>query len=672
MARSSVVSILIKVGTAGLGAISSVGRGLRGLKDQILSLRTAVAAVAAFVVGKIGKDLVGAFAEQEGAIVRLNAALRVTGRFTEEGSRRIQAMAAEMQRLTTVSDEASLAAAATVASFARELTPDQLAQVQQAAIGLAQVLGTDVQSAAIQLGKTLSGEMNALGRLGISIDTTATQQDRFNEIMRKTGPFFQIAVESTRSLQGQFAQARNQIGELRETLGQVIVESLNLGTGQTSLAERIARVNETLQENIGTWVKWGRVGVAVLKAVAVSTFNLVKLAFNVGQAIGNTLKFLFFGIGGLLEQATNLAFRTLNKLIIQINKVLPDFLDIPLIEEGAELFRELAAGALADLKTDADDGAQAIRNIGVAFGEVAAALRAEPLPRKAFDITGRGAGPDVGPRTTGDPVAESKRLAVQAQVLQRQFEQNAISVDAFRATLATLGPAMARLLAPGSGLTGPDLEQFRVVVDALRAAAAAVGLTFDATGVHAMGFAETFARSARAAEKAAGSLNQVLADQLMATFLALGQAISEAFTAMVDGSQSAGQAFATAMLGALSQVAAGFGQFFLAKAAGALGEGLLGNPAAFAAAAKYTAAAVAMFALAGALQGFANRNAGGGGGGGGAAGAADATDAVTRQEPPLELTVIGDVNHLAPDFVDKMAETLMEATGRNVILTKID
>jgi len=676
MARSSVVSILIKVGSTGLGAIRSVGNGLRGLKDQIFSLKTAALAVAAVIVQKLGRDLVGAFAAQENAVVKLNAALRVTGRYTEEGSARIQRMAQEMQRLTTVSDEAALAASATVASFAKELTTDQIAEMQQAAIGLAQVLGTDVEGAAVQLGKTLSGEMNALGRLGISIDTTATQQDRFNQIMAKTRPFFQIAVESTQSLMGQFAQAKNQIDEVKETFGQIIVESLNLGSGQESLASKIAGLNEKIRTNMGTWVKWGKVVFAILKALAVTFGNVIKFFFNAGQVIGGVFRIIAISGKRNFQALYNEVVGFVNDLLKVFNKISP--IDIPLLSPilMGEVDQALADAKEA-LQTDAQDIRDSISNIGAAWHDVAVAMKAEPLPAAAFDISKRGGGRNLGPRQTGeDPVALSKRLAAQAQSLQRQFDQNAISTTAFAATLATLGPAMAKLLEPGSGLSGPDLEQFRSVVDGLRGAAAAVGLTFDTSGVKAIGLGEAFVKSARAAEKAAGSLNQVVADMAMQTFAAFGQAITDAFAAMVDGSQSAGQAFASAMLSALAAVAQGFGQYFLVRAAAAIAEALLpssvltGQSAGgFAAAAKFTAAAVAMFALSGVLGGMANKSSGGGGGAGGSAAAERQTAEVTREEPPSVLVIEGGLLDMSnPDQADALAAALETLTDRKVII----
>lgn len=717
MARSSVVNIIVKVSMAGGAVLGRLSGGLRSLKDQIFSLKTAYAAVAAFVVGTLGKKLVGAFAEQEQAIIRLNAALRVTGRFSAEGSKEIQNMATEMQRLTTVADEAALGASATIATFAKELDPHQLAELQKAAIGLAQALGTDVDSAAIALGKTLNGETNALGRLGISIDMTASQTDRYAEIMRKTGPLFEIAKESTKSLQGQFAQAANQVGELKETFGQVIAESLGLTNSHETLAEKIENLNKDIRENMGTWVHWGKVAVEVtkflvrgliylirgffnvgqiigrvLKSSVVTVANIVKAFFNAGQIVGDVFVLAFLGTQAAFEKFRTWLVDKINGLIIAFNKISP--LDIPLIEQAPEVFSELLADGVANLKRDAKDFEDAAGNIagtwvetaeGIAgdiqdmtseadnfassWQNVVAALNSPIQPPQIFNRN-KGAGANTGPRAGPDPVAMAKRLEQASKDLQRQFDQNDVSVDAFVDKLREIGPAMVALLESGA-LSGDDLAKLRAEIDALRQTSEAVGLTFDANGVKAQSFGQIFQKQVRAAVKAAGSLNKVIAEMATQTFAAFGNAVSAAFAAMVDGSQSAGKAFLSAMLGALAQVAAGFGQFFLAKATAALGEVFLGNPAALAAAAKFTAAAVAMFALSGVLQGVANR-ASGSGGGAAAAPAAQAqerAEAASREEPPATLVIEGGILDMTdPRQADALTRALEDLSGRRVTI----
>ncbi len=141
-----------------------------------------------------------------------------------------------------------------------------------------------------------------------------------------------------------------------------------------------------------------------------------------------------------------------------------------------------------------------------------------------------------------------------------------------------------------------------------------------------------------------------------------GQAIAGAFEAMVSGAESAGEAFRNSMLLALASVAKAFGQFFIAQAIAAAGFGLVTNPAGFAAAAKYTAAAVAMFALAGALSAVAG---GGGAGGGGAA----AQQATASQETRGSITIViegGFLDMSDPRQEQQLSRAIEDLTGRDV------
>ena len=108
-------------------------------------------------------------------------------------------------------------------------------------------------------------------------------------------------------------------------------------------------------------------------------------------------------------------------------------------------------------------------------------------------------------------------------------------------------------------------------------------------------------------EEAAG-LADLIRNALTGAFSAFGNAVQSAFAAMVDGSRKAGQAFTGGLLSGLAGVASSFGQFFLQLAAGAIGAGLLfGGAINWAAVGKLTAAGVGLMALAGTIQGAANR-----------------------------------------------------------------
>lgn len=107
--------------------------------------------------------------------------------------------------------------------------------------------------------------------------------------------------------------------------------------------------------------------------------------------------------------------------------------------------------------------------------------------------------------------------------------------------------------------------------------------------------------------------------------------------------------FASSVLSGLAQVAGAKVSENIAKALAAVGDGLLGNPGGFAAAAKYTAAAALWGALGGAASAAAGRIAGGGGAGGGFAGGSIAGPMANRDANMIQPIVIVNVDGIDPD-----------------------
>ena len=673
MAQRTIVEILLQAKDATGRVFGAVGGRLRSLRDSVFSLRTAVAGFAAFVVGTVVGKIVKAFAEQESAVIRLNTALRVTGRYTEDGTKKIQAMATEMQRLTTVSDEAALGISSTLAQLATGLTTDQLADAQKAVIGLSSAFGIDLQSAATLVGKTLSGEMNALGRYGIRIDETADQQGKFNQILRQTAGYFDVAVGSARSLSGQYAQAKNAVGELLETFGQIIAETFNLNTEQGNLRDRINEVNARIKENLPEWVKWGRVVVGVVKAVVISLGSLVRFFWNTGQVIGDIFVVIFEAGRLNFQRLFNSVVSVVNGLIFAFNSIRGTA--IPLLTSMPETAADAMDAAKGRMQQNADDIRAAIGGIGTAWSDVVKAIKAEPLPVAVTTTAGGGTNRPLSPGQAASQSAQAT-LGQANQTLQR-FQGGGLSTAQFEAEMSKLVPALQQLR--DSGLLSQDqwvqvaqaIEKFRE-----EAEKAGVLITFlDDTA--AATFGQAFATQIHEATLALGTLNEQLATTTVDAMGAFMQASIEAFGAFAEGSNQAGRAFESAMLGALASVASSFAQMFAARATAALAEAILpssvlsGTSAGGLAAAGYfTAAALAMSSLAGALRGAAARTAGGAGGGGGASGAAARTNENAREQQPLTLIIRGNINGVAPEFVDLVAKAFGEATGRNIILEK--
>lgn len=154
------------------------------------------------------------------------------------------------------------------------------------------------------------------------------------------------------------------------------------------------------------------------------------------------------------------------------------------------------------------------------------------------------------------------------------------------------------------------------------------------------GFFERMAEGFGMVREEADALRGVVADGIGGAFYGLGNVVEDTFAAFIDSSRSAADAFRGGMLSALAGVARGFGQFFIARAAGAVAESILNPftaPKNLAGAAKLTAAAVGMFAIAGLVGGAAG--SGGGGATGGSFARAGSGERIAEAVPKTELHV---------------------------------
>lgn len=145
--------------------------------EQMLSrVKVASAAVAAvFVAG--AKAAVAAAQEAEQAELRLQAVLRATGGVAGLSSQELIAMAEDFQQRLGINDEAVKNAMAVLLTF-RSVSRDSFGEAMEVAANLAKVMGTDLQSAVLQLGKALEEPeigLTALRRAGVSFSETQKQ-----------------------------------------------------------------------------------------------------------------------------------------------------------------------------------------------------------------------------------------------------------------------------------------------------------------------------------------------------------------------------------------------------------------------------------------------------------------------------------------------------------------
>lgn len=165
----------------------------------------------------------GQAAEQEAALAQLADAIRTTGKEGQISADAVAALAGELQRSTRFTDDQSIAAAALVQRFAN-LDQEGLLAIIPRLQNLSTVMGVDMQTAAMQLGKFIDGATDSLGRYRIPVEEGATQSERLASAVAFMDEKFQGAAETAgRTGTGPMVTLKNSVFELAESFGTILL-----------------------------------------------------------------------------------------------------------------------------------------------------------------------------------------------------------------------------------------------------------------------------------------------------------------------------------------------------------------------------------------------------------------------------------------------------------------
>lgn len=169
-------------------------------------------------------DSVAAAAEAEAADKALAAALELTGRSVDANLSHFTEYAGQLQSVTVYEDDA-VKQAQTLLVQLTKLDRQGIDAATRGAIGLASVLKVDLQSAAQMVAKAMEGNYTALGRYGIKVRETGTEEEKRADLLSKLEVFYKRAEAETNTYEGALKQLQNSMGELKETVGGAILGS---------------------------------------------------------------------------------------------------------------------------------------------------------------------------------------------------------------------------------------------------------------------------------------------------------------------------------------------------------------------------------------------------------------------------------------------------------------
>jgi uncharacterized protein YukE len=219
---SRVTGVLSKIG-GGIGSsVSNVTSGIFG------AIRGAI---------DFGSEFVSAFAASEEAEKKLGATLRATGNAAGFTTDQLLSLSEQLQDVTKFEAETTQGAMGVLATF-RNVRGDVFVDATKAAQDMSTVLGGDLSSSAMTLGKALNDPMqgiSALSRAGVTF--TETQKDLINSLIKSGDVMgaqkvildelkneFGGAAEAVGiAAAGRFAQVKNRFGDVQEAIGETIL-----------------------------------------------------------------------------------------------------------------------------------------------------------------------------------------------------------------------------------------------------------------------------------------------------------------------------------------------------------------------------------------------------------------------------------------------------------------
>ena len=175
-------------------------------------------------VKDLASTFIAEYAEAEEATSRLTVALKQSGETTPAVAQAYGAMATELQRMSTFSDEA-ITDAQTLLTTLGGIKPDQMKEVLQVTMDLASGMKIDLAEAAKLVSSAVATQGEHLGKLkkyiGDNIKPGADLTQIMAELHAEFGGANAAALQTTT---GQLESLKNSMSEISEQVGEVLSE----------------------------------------------------------------------------------------------------------------------------------------------------------------------------------------------------------------------------------------------------------------------------------------------------------------------------------------------------------------------------------------------------------------------------------------------------------------
>jgi len=202
-----------------LGGVGGVLKTIGGAIAGVLAAAFSTQAILNF-----SKASVNAFLEAEKNANDLRNAVVDIGGATETAFQSLIKQSEELQKITIFSDDDIQRAQKALSTFG--LTTKQIEELIPKLADFATVAGTDIVSAAQQVGAALEGNGREFKKYQIEVDASSSRQENLNKILTGFTKFAGSAERATESFSGKLQRQRNQVDDLQEKIGEKLLPVL--------------------------------------------------------------------------------------------------------------------------------------------------------------------------------------------------------------------------------------------------------------------------------------------------------------------------------------------------------------------------------------------------------------------------------------------------------------
>lgn len=253
-------------------------------------------------MGRMVSGSIQAFRDSEKAGKKLDSVLASTGGAAGLTGEEIRKLAGDLQAVTNYEDDATIGAAGVLATFT-QIKGDTFKSALMAAQDLSSVMGTDLQSSVVQVGKALNDPIRgitALSRVGVSFSQEQKDQiKRLQESGDLTGAQAVILAElqkefggAARAMADPLTIVSNQVGDISESFGALLLPTIlkassyiaqELLPGIANAGSGFAEMGQSLADNFGGALEYVRPIIRNVIAAGANLGTIYQLAFTEAQ-----------------------------------------------------------------------------------------------------------------------------------------------------------------------------------------------------------------------------------------------------------------------------------------------------------------------------------------------------------------------------------------------------